>query len=188
MLLLEKRENDGESLTGDNYIDQHHSATADKKFTIQPMHETIAVAQTDLPDGTEVLMTPINKPDMEDLSIAPCVAVVHSGTIPFRCVNTGINPVTVTKKSVIGTIQIMPTAPIINAIPFMKISKEQEYSHDLRCHRNYSPTMHTLLEDIEDTTYEETEKQYQDHYDDTWSQYEEHDHDNDEEIGQHQRG
>ena len=46
-LLLEKRQSDEEPLTDDDDMHHHHAATADKRFTIQPMHETIAVAQTD---------------------------------------------------------------------------------------------------------------------------------------------
>ena len=174
-------------MTDDDDIHRHHAATADKKFTIQPMHETIAVAQTDLPDGTEIIMTPIDNPNLEDLSIAPCVAVVHSGTIPFRCVNTGISPLTVSKDSIIGTIQAMPTAPIINAIPFVKFTEGQEYSHDLRCHRNQPPSTYDFLTDIDDTVYKDRDQYYQDQYDDSWSTTDEHEQNSIIETNRHQR-
>ena len=80
----------------------------------------------------------------------------------------------------------MPTAPIINAIPFLKISSEQEYNHDLRCHRNYLPTRDTFLEDIENEVYLETDEQYQKHHDDVWSQYERVTKENDTEPEEHQ--
>ena len=81
ILLLKKQEeeHDDEDPLPGVFALQQHTVTTDKKFTIRPMHETIAVAQTDLPDGTEVIMTPLTKSDQVDIAIAPCVATVQSG-------------------------------------------------------------------------------------------------------------
>ena len=150
ILLLKKQEeeNDANHALPGIYTLQQHSVTTDRRFTIRPMHETIAVAQTDLPDGTEVIMTPLTKSDQIDMIIAPCVATVQAGTIPFRCLNMGTTPFTFKGNTIIGTAELLPKEPIVNAIPFSKISNEHEYAHDMRCRQ--TQTINPLQEIIQE--------------------------------------
>ena len=103
-------------------------------------------------------MTPLTISDQIDIAIAPCVATVHSGRIPFRCLNTGTTPFTFRGNTIIGVAELLPKEPIVNAIPFSKISNDHEYSHDIRCRQKSDPCKKSSRKDTHKTLTSKTKK------------------------------